>query len=569
MLKPNSNYFQKQNFKTDWAWLLCWILIGASLRFYNLESKPPWADEWATLVFSLGHSFRTIPLDKIIDLNTLLLPLHLDTIASPQAVVNNLMRESTHPPLYFVLTNFWLKLLDNSSGLVSLWLARALTALLGVVAIPAIFVLAYLLFRFRLTSHLAAALMAVSPYGIYLAQETRHYTLAILWVMASLACAIVVMRNLRQKTTPPLWLILLWIIINSLAVATHYFVGLMLISELIVLTGIYWQDFGKSSIKNFRLQLPKPWRRVIWAVLGTLAGCSIWLWTWLTIPSDRLTDWVDQSDRGLELFEPIGRLIAWLITMFLLLPIEGVPTWIIIISAAILLFVLCWLILTFVRSPKEKPNLIDDIDSEAIINRIAIASIILVLICTYLLQQDLTLAARFQFFYFPVVILALAAKLARIWNNYNSYLIIAILFVGFCGSLSVIHNFAYQKPDQPDLVVTAIAASQKLAPTTPILIATVHKTHEQTGEMIGIAWEWQKLTPKPAKYPKFLLLHKEQAAEIVTTHLHQQIDRLPRPLDVWIVNFSAPAELETKNCAIDRDFTDRVPGYRYRLYHCL
>ena len=49
---------------------------------------------------------------------------------------------------------------------------------------------------------------------------------------------------------------------------------------------------------------------------------------------------------------------------------------------------------------------------------------------------------------------------------------------------------------------------------------------------------------------------------------HQQIDRLARPLDVWAVNFSAPAELETQNCSIDPNFKDRVPGYLYRLDHC-
>jgi len=40
-------------------------------------------------------------------------------------------------------------------------------------------------FRSRLVGQIAAAMMAVSPYGIYLAQEARHYTLAILLIIAS------------------------------------------------------------------------------------------------------------------------------------------------------------------------------------------------------------------------------------------------------------------------------------------------------------------------------------------------------------------------------------------------
>jgi uncharacterized membrane protein len=559
---------------SDWkihsGLLLVWVVIGAGLRFYNLNSKPPWADEWATLVFSLGHSFRTIPLDRIIDLDTLLLPVTIDNFISPQAVVHNLMRESTHPPLYFLLNHFWLKLFGSQSGLVSLWLARALTALLGVLGILAIYAVAYFLFRSRLTSHLAAASIAVSPYGIYLAQETRHYTLALLWVMASLSCAIAVMRNLRQNISPPLWLILLWIAINSLAVATHYFIGLVLVAELIILTFIWWQDIGKLGIFNLFKEktIPKAWLRLIWAILGTLAGCSVWLWAWQTIPSDRLTEWVDRSNSGWQLLEPLGRLLAWSVTMFVLLPIEGVPTWVIIISAAILLSLLLWFVYALVRSSQRQDSFVSGVNSEAIITKLTIASLVLVLGCTYLLQQDLTLAARFQFFYFPLIILTLAPKLAYFWNKNRRLLVIALLFIGFCGSLTVVNNFAYQKPDQPDLVVPAIAVAQKLAPETPVLIATVHKTHEQTGEMMGIAWEWQKLTPQPPQLPQFLLLHKEAEPRLVTSHLHQQIDRLSRPLDVWVINFSAPAELETKNCPIDRNFTDGVPGYRYRLYHC-
>lgn len=99
------------------------ILVGFALRFTNLESKPPWADEWATLVFSLGNSFRTIPLDRLIDLDTLLLPLQQHETIQPQAVINHLMQESTHPPVYFVLTHLWLHLFSDQVGLVSLWLS--------------------------------------------------------------------------------------------------------------------------------------------------------------------------------------------------------------------------------------------------------------------------------------------------------------------------------------------------------------------------------------------------------------------------------------------------------------
>ncbi|MGC1197942.1 MAG: hypothetical protein WA882_13690, partial [Geitlerinemataceae cyanobacterium] len=61
--------------------LLVWLAIGFSLRLLNLESLPPWTDECATLVFSLGNTFRTVPIDRVISTDVLLQPLQ----PNPQA----------------------------------------------------------------------------------------------------------------------------------------------------------------------------------------------------------------------------------------------------------------------------------------------------------------------------------------------------------------------------------------------------------------------------------------------------------------------------------------------------
>ncbi len=147
--------------------LLVWLAIGTGLRFTHLASKPPWNDEFSTLVFSLGNSFRTVPLDRAIALDTLLMPLQPNPEAGIRAVIHHLMTDSTHPPVYFVLTHLWTKLFPIEDGLVSVWAARSLSAILGAASIPAIFGLGSLAFRSRLVGQMAAAMMAVSPYGIY------------------------------------------------------------------------------------------------------------------------------------------------------------------------------------------------------------------------------------------------------------------------------------------------------------------------------------------------------------------------------------------------------------------
>ena len=321
-------------------WLiLFWLAVGFALRFTNLESKPPWADEWATLVFSLGHGFRGVPLDQIISLDTLLLPVQLDSTTQAGDVVKRLMQESTHPPLYFILTHQWLKLFSSQSGLVSIAQARSLSALFGVLGIPAIFGCSWLLSRSLVVSQIAAGLMAVSPYGVYLAQETRHYTLVILWVIASLSCSIVTVRHLQRNVPPPNWLMLVWVLVNSIGVATHYFFGLTLVAETIVLLGFWLPSIlSRLGSKSFvDAILPLPFRRISIAILGTLIGCAGWIFAWRDIPDSQLTDWIHHGNPlGSEFFEPIGRLIAWLTTMVFLLPIEGTSSLVTIVCSVFL-----------------------------------------------------------------------------------------------------------------------------------------------------------------------------------------------------------------------------------------
>ncbi|HEY9807218.1 MAG TPA: hypothetical protein V6D04_11660, partial [Candidatus Obscuribacterales bacterium] len=206
-----------------------WVVVGLGLRLLGLDGKAAWTDEFATLVFSLGHSFRTVPLNQAIATATLLQPLQLEPQTGTTAVVDHLMQESTHPPLYFVLCHWWLQWFPPAqSGLVSIWAARSLAVLFGVISIPAMFGLGWLAFGSRLVGQLAAAAMALSPYGIYLAQEARHYTLAMWWVIASLSCLLVAVRSLRTQKSLPWPIGLSWVSVNALGMATHYFFVLTL-----------------------------------------------------------------------------------------------------------------------------------------------------------------------------------------------------------------------------------------------------------------------------------------------------------------------------------------------------
>ncbi|WP_038296399.1 glycosyltransferase family 39 protein, partial [[Scytonema hofmanni] UTEX B 1581] len=227
--------------------LLMWLFIGIGLRLINLTAKPPWTDEFSTLVFSLGNSFLPVPLDQAIAPDVLLQPLQPQANASINDVWTHLSTESNHPPLYFMLAHWWMRLFPTENGLVSLWGARSLSAIFGALSIPAIYALSWLTFRSRLVAHIAAAIMAVSPFGIFLAQEARHYTLAILWVIASLACLVIATRHIQTRTQLPILTALSWVVINALGIATHYFFSLTLCTEAFVLIFLFWQQWREGD----------------------------------------------------------------------------------------------------------------------------------------------------------------------------------------------------------------------------------------------------------------------------------------------------------------------------------
>lgn len=534
--------------------LLIWIAIAIGLRLTNLEAKPPWTDEFSTLVFSLGNSFRTVPLNQAIAVDVLLRPLQPNSDAGVAEVVQHLLSESNHPPLYFVLTHWWLQFwAPDSFGLVSVWAARSLSALFGAASIPAIYGLAWLAFRSQLVSQLAAAMMAVSPYGIFIAQEARHYTLAILWVIASLSCLVVATRHIQQQTSLPGWVGVSWTGINILGIATHYFFSFTLGAEAFVLIALRWH-VGKRDISS--------WRQIYAVAVATFIGSLAWLPVFLSSSNGgKLTEWIQSSDRtGLAWLSPIFQALAGWITMLSLLPVESPMLPVMIASGVVMLVFLVWALPILSRGlqiqlQKSATRLMTQVLAGVVCGAIA-----LFFICTYFFGVDLTRGPRYNFVYFPAVIVLVGASLAICWQTAKTNwkvggkkAVMLIWLMGLLGGLTVVCNLGYQKYYRPDLLVQLMQKSP-----APMLIATTYKTHVQIGEMMGIGREL-KLSSQADNF-QFLL-----AYEHPTATLQQTLEQLPRPLTLWLVNFHAPVQLN--NC-----FTDTqsllVNGYDYKLYRC-
>lgn len=637
--------------------LLVWIAIGAGLRFLALTGKPPWTDEFATLVFSLGNSFQRVPLDQAIPLATLLQPLQPNPSAGASQVIHHLITEDHHPPLYFVLAHWWMQWFPNSDGYVSLWAARSLPALLGVASIPAIYGLGWLAFRSRLVAQLASAMMAVSPYGVFLTQEARHYALGILWIIASLGCLVVAIQHLQRRTPLPIGVALCWVVVNALGIATHYFFSLTLCAEAIALVGLRILGSPLAPMLRKRWLIPDApfpmpnslWHRIYAVAAGSLAGCLAWVPVWRMSYDSQMTQWIMSGDRSLlTLLNPIFQSLAAWITMLALLPVESPRLLVVITSGLAMLIFFIWAVPIFYQGLKAQLEQPQTRWTTGVLAGFVLGAIALFFGITYGLGTDLTRGARYNFVYFPAVIVLLGAALAVSWNgskrgtgqssefkqdNPKSHLLagewkdkevsepeewkrftlteseklspspqspvlwrskgklaVALIWLmSFFSGITVINNLGYQKYYRPDLLVPVI---QK-ASSVPIVMATTHNTLVQTGEMMGLAWELKRVTDiqNSRLQPRFLLAHQEQEQCVIIEEssnsqgtgqgtksacrasktLGKAIAQLPRPFDLWLVNFKAPLVPEPPNCFAEdiTQYQSSVNGYKTRLYHCL
>ncbi|AFZ02463.1 hypothetical protein [Calothrix sp. PCC 6303] len=546
-------------------------IIGIILRFINLSDKPPWTDEFSTLVFSLGNSFLGVPLNQPIPIDTLLQPLQ-PTSTTVKDVLTHLFSESNHPPLYFILTHLWLKLFPSEGGLVSLWGARSLAAIFGAISVPAIYSFSFLTFRSRLVSQIAAAIMATSPFGIFLAQETRHYTLPILWVIASLACLIIATRHLDKNTKIPIKVVAAWIAVNALGIATHYFFVLTLFAEVMVLIFLGWQQWRQKSLIFSR------WWRIVAVGLGTAISGLIWVPVFLqNTYGGKLTEWIQGDRIGLAWISPLFQAFAAWVTMLFLLPVEAPNVAIMIVCGVIMLIFAIWItpiLIGGIRIRLKQPK--TQLETQILIGFIA-SAIALFFFFTYFLGIDLTRGARYNFVYFPAVIVLLGtslaicarAKLVKLykWKVSGQQAIALVYLMSFLSAITVVCNLGYQKYYRPDLFVELIQNTSKV----PVLIATTQKTHVHIGEMMGVAREL-KIHPKPSNSLnyQFLLAHQDADPNTSTAALETTMKNLPRPLDLWMVNFYADNPKTIQICEIDKNPSfPGINGYDYKLYHCL
>jgi uncharacterized membrane protein len=539
------------------------IAGGAYIRFYNITLKTIWTDEVASIVYGLGNSFTDVPLNKIIDLEVLLQPLRIDNSHGLVDVIKYGIFEDFVPPLHFIFFHVWIFLFKTSNKIVSVFTARSLSAFFSVFSIPSIYLLTKILFKRNRTIWLLASLLiTLSPYSIALAQEARHYSIAIVFVILSMLVFFHVTEQIIYDRPLPIAAICVLAGLNFLGVASHYFFIIVLISEVIALVTIVYQY--KLPVSLFKISVV--------SFVNILAGL-VWLPVYFLNDSrDELTAWAHMDITKIDvianfLLQPI---IAS-ITMLFLLPVESSNIQLAILSALVMLVAMFFLSLLIFDSIKS-PNYADYDLPIKFLSIYLISSIAILIIISYLFEKNFLVALRYHFMYFPPLIilisyfvsdslknnhLAVKIKNLNIQKNILLYMLATILFISSC---CIVNNLSFPKSFRADTMAGIIRANSD----GDILIATTHKTLSDTSNLIALGWQFADISNKEMA-PKFFL-------EGVLSHglngitLQDAIQTTIGKTSLWLINYDG--NLQLNNC-LPKKSNVHMPGYRYKYYQCL
>ena len=193
------------------------IAIGIFFRFYNLDHKTYWYDETMTSVRISGYVSHELT-NEVYNGEAISIENFLENYQYPNDTKNlndsikALAYHPEHSPLYYLMARFWLQATGNS-----IFNIRLLSALISLLAFPAMYWLTQELFNSKLVSWVAVCLIAISPFHVLYAQEAREYSL---WTVSILVSSAALLWAIRKKTILP-WIT--YAATVSLGLYTHPF----------------------------------------------------------------------------------------------------------------------------------------------------------------------------------------------------------------------------------------------------------------------------------------------------------------------------------------------------------
>jgi len=217
------------------------LAVGIALRLVGIIHQSLWLDE-AYSVFLAAHPFPAI----------------LGFVASSDA----------HPPLYYLLLHVWMILGPSELAL------RLLSALASNGALIPMFLLSCRLAGQRVAS-LATALLALSAFQVWYAQEVRMYALTTLAVLVAVAA----LARAWQEGGAGNWIFFTGATLTALYLDySAFYVYSALIIWFVLVDGLHAHQrvpFILSGLAVFIGYLP--WLPALWQQIHQLGGLTAWI----------------------------------------------------------------------------------------------------------------------------------------------------------------------------------------------------------------------------------------------------------------------------------------------------
>ena len=159
------------------------LVIGAALRFYDVEKEDIWLDESISIRFSDRSFMGTIAEDS---------------------------KDNT-PPTFDLFLNFWIRMFGKTALAV-----RSLSVVIGIISIYLIYIFSKELFGENVAL-ISGLLLSISPFAINYSQEARSYSLLMLVSTCSMYFYVKILKESRNITA------LLHIFFTLLGLYTHVF----------------------------------------------------------------------------------------------------------------------------------------------------------------------------------------------------------------------------------------------------------------------------------------------------------------------------------------------------------
>lgn len=557
------------------------IALGTALRFWHLDLKPLWLDEVLTALLSLGQNYHDVPLDVVMPLSRVPGLFTLQPGVSCPQIAHAVATQSTHPPLFFCLMHQWLNWVEPLQQPL-IWKLRAFPALLGVGTIAALYCLNRIAFS-PTAGLVGAAFMAVSPFGVYISQEARHYTLPVLFITLALIGLIQIHHQLysRQKLPKPaVWLF--WGIVNSIGCYIHYFFLLAFISQLVTLIGLmYWR----------RKILP----RGSWvAVCVVVASVGISYLPWVPVVLGDVgrpeTGWLPKPENIAPIYQT---LVSWML-MAIAFPVEQQPLWIVIPVAALMIGLSGWIGWQVWKQLKRLWRHPSTHLATFTLSCFILGVLLQFFAIVYLLGKDISVAPRYNFVYYPAIIALLGAcfasrvQVGRLQVERSSDSIQSsnlqlsppvksltlVLAVAFLSCVFVVSNLVFLKPFHPQQVAQDMAQE----PTVPLMVVMGYHSFQDValGLSYGLAIENLNSDSSKRTAPASLAFFKAQPSYDSVWQTLAKLPALPETrLNLWVVapglrrrDFPPQLIANSTACTLDAAEYHRK-GVPYQLYRCI